>query len=381
MLKIAFKHFTLAGLIFISLALPTTTKAVNSPILTSPGDNEILGKTPKLTWDFVGECVESGSCFMVEIDNNSDFSSREKSSYTDKNSYSPQGLSNGTWFWRVKAKDKSEKWSEWSNVFKFSISENLPSPSPTPSPSLNPTPTPKPSVKKLDNIFEINTDISEINSDNELEINIKIITDDIGKIFYLKGAFKKEDSNNYFGFTNFDDTWVPNSAKYLNQFKTFPNESGQWDGKLRIKPDSEDAGFTGSGEYILKVGRYSESGSGPTWSNELKIKITEVEKPEEEPDSVYEEISDEATKEANLDEETIESTLKPEPEFKIASVAGVSQILDNTPLEETETVVLEKKQINWPFVFAGIAILIGTGGFLFYKVKTKNESSRGALQE
>ncbi len=378
MLKLTIKHYVFLFFILFNFSSPTIIKAVNSPILTSPSDNEILSKSPKLTWDFIGECVDSGSCFVIEIDNNSDFNSKEKSSYTDKNSYSPQGLADGDWYWRVKAKNKSETWSDWSNTHKFSISENTPSPSLTPSPSASQSPqlvpAEKPPAKKSENIFEINTNVAEINSDEEMEISVKLITEDANKIFYIKGAFKKADSSNYFGFTNFDDTWIVNSAKYLNQFKTFTNASGEWTGKLKVKPDPEDAGFAGSGEYVLKAGKYTESGSGPTWSNELRIKINEVEVPENDHS-----LEKEATEEAEVDETEDEIDLdyevnKIDPDsIKIASVAGIAEIRDNTSLEPTETVALEEKQVNWSLIIAGIGILIGTGVFVFYRIKAQRQ--------
>lgn len=41
-------------------------------------------------------------------------------------------------------------------------------------------------------------------------------------------------------------------------------------------PDGEDSGFTGTGEFIFKVGRYSKTGSGPSWSNEVTINIKKI---------------------------------------------------------------------------------------------------------
>jgi len=44
-------------------------------------------------------------------------------------------------------------------------------------------------------------------------------------------------------------------------------------------PDTDDSGFTGSSDYMFKVGRYSETGSGPTWSNPITVTITDTSAP------------------------------------------------------------------------------------------------------
>lgn len=50
--------------------------------------------------------------------------------------------------------------------------------------------------------------------------------------------------------------------------------SGTYSGTVSVMGDSSDSGYTGGGEYIFKVARYSGSGAGPTWSNEVSIILT-----------------------------------------------------------------------------------------------------------
>src|SRR5258706_12065879 len=95
------KHF---WVIFATLFFlwPKIVLASDPPNLVAQGDNSVISdKSPKLSWEYSGECPASGSCFRVEVDNNDNFSSPEKASYTNSTSYSPQ-LSEGVWSFRVK---------------------------------------------------------------------------------------------------------------------------------------------------------------------------------------------------------------------------------------------------------------------------------------
>jgi len=118
--------FALGNLVWAQATIPTLI----SPSLGSTTQDT----SPTLTWDWVGDCTTSGNCFLVQVDE-SDFSSPFKSYYTSSTSYSP-GLELGKWYWRVKAKDTTNTWSEWSAVWDFTISqEDSQTPSPTPSPA------------------------------------------------------------------------------------------------------------------------------------------------------------------------------------------------------------------------------------------------------
>lgn len=76
---------------------------------------------------------------------------------------------------------------------------------------------------------------------------------------YIKGAFYKEGTANYFGYTKSGDLWVKNSIKTVEQRKIIV---ATWDGTLLVKPDFSDSGFTDNGSYLLKVGYYTVNASG-----------------------------------------------------------------------------------------------------------------------
>lgn len=138
--------------------------------------------------------------------------------------------------------------------------------------------SPSPSPSNSSSTFSISSVPSEINSDQVFSASVNInLSSNPNSKFYLKGAFKKADSSNYFGLTKVGSSWISNGNSYSNQYQITTDSSGNWSGTLEIQPDVLDSGYDGSGDYLFKVGRYSDSGSGPTWSNEVSIKMNAKE--------------------------------------------------------------------------------------------------------
>lgn len=126
-------------LIFFFLISTSNVLAINAPSLESPLSESTTNASPTLSWNWLGTCASSGSCYRVQVDDQQDFSSPAKDYYTSNNSYGPQ-LSASTWYWRVKAKDSTNTWSDWSSVWNFTIGQDNSSPTPaaTPNPSSSP---------------------------------------------------------------------------------------------------------------------------------------------------------------------------------------------------------------------------------------------------
>ena len=179
---------------------------------------------------------------------------------TTIDSYQYSGAAQGKTFGR------NPDGSSWtSNLTPTKNSSNSQTSSPSPSP------TPSPSATSS---FTISNIPSEINSDQTFTATVNLTLSNYpSSKFYLKGAFKKSDSSNYFGLTKVNSSWIQNGSSYANQFQFTTDSSGGWSGNLEIQPDLLDSGYGGTGDYIFKVGRYTESGSGPTWSNEINIKL------------------------------------------------------------------------------------------------------------
>ena len=91
-----------------------------------------------------------------------------------------------------------------------------------------------------------------------------------GEEIRIKGAFFKDGSTNYFGYTKNGDVWIKNSAATTEQILvTLP----MWQGKIQIRNDGNDSGFSGSGEYLFKL-RYYYNSSSSDWSeNALHVTI------------------------------------------------------------------------------------------------------------
>lgn len=128
---------------FLSLFLITRpVLAGNPPTLLSPSDNSTVPSS-KLQWQAPVYSLASPNPYRIQVDDDSTFSSINKDYYTDNIYYTPT-LSLGNWYWRVKAKDTSGTWSDWSNIWSFILSDATPTPSPSSTPSPTPTPTPAP---------------------------------------------------------------------------------------------------------------------------------------------------------------------------------------------------------------------------------------------
>lgn len=117
---------------------------------------------------------------------------------------------------------------------------------------------------------------ASIDRDQETEVDLFFNCAGCGDS-YMRGVFYPEGSN-YFGFTrNNSGSWIGTSADRSLYYAIAKSDlvDASWSGKLKIKPDSSDSAYTGPGEYIFKVGRYTSAGdSSADWSNELVIRIT-----------------------------------------------------------------------------------------------------------
>ena len=94
---------------------------ISAPTLKSPIDyDSITDTTPTLDWDNVSGAVE----FEVVLDDSESLSypiiaeSVNSSSFTIPDN---KELSEGTYYWKVQCRDINNNWSEWSQIFSFTI--------------------------------------------------------------------------------------------------------------------------------------------------------------------------------------------------------------------------------------------------------------------
>lgn len=273
--------------------LPHPVLASSAPLAITPINSTIVPSI-KLEWSTPLYSLTPTNPYQVQIDDSILFDSIDKDYSTKNTFYSPTSMSEGVWYWRVRAKDITAIWSEWSSTACFIYSTTLPSPSPTvlpfispstgpliqtspifsstPNPSSFPTATPIPAT-----IYSLSSIPSSINSDQSFQSSVTIqLPQQPNTIFYLKGAFFSEGSSNYFGQTKYNDSWTKNSGTYSSQYKIQTDASGKWQGQLEFMTDPNDSGFPDSGDYFFKLARYTASGLGPTWTDSQNIYLNKI---------------------------------------------------------------------------------------------------------
>lgn len=360
--------------------------AQDPPTLLTPQNNSSIFSIPAFSWQGISGTVE----YNILIDDEPSVTSPyAKTPYYPVNpNYSPKTLNPGTYYWKVKAKDGNGNWSDWSNIWTFILTDSLTTPSPSPTPTQTPNITPSPtytnnptnSASTPTSKFTISSVPAQINSDQSFTTTVSLsLPNNPNTNFYLKGAFKKSDGSNYFGLTKVSGNWIKNGGNYADQYSLTTDSSGNWSGSLEVQPDDADSGFTGTADYNFKVGRYTDSGSGPTWSNESSLNITAI------PDNIDSSSNQETTtpipqsssssiplKSSTTTTAQITATSKttpPKVNYKIASIAGISSSTSQAATQSLQTEVKEQKQIN-PFLLIGLGLVfagISSLGYIYLK--------------
>jgi hypothetical protein len=121
----------------------------------------------------------------------------------------------------------------------------------------------------------INDAPGSLDYDKEFEVSINLASAPVNTIYYLRIAFTAPENPAYFGYTQKNDgTWHKYEEEFNNFYEITTSEEGNWNGKIKAKPDHEDKDFKGTGSYILKIGRFTSSGKSHYWSdNELSLNI------------------------------------------------------------------------------------------------------------
>ncbi len=93
------------------------------PTLSSPSNNSTITiSTPGFNWSDVTD--PSGVTYELQVDNSSSFSSPEinKTGLINSNYTSTSSLSNVKYYWKVRAKDGANNYSNWTTTWSFTIS-------------------------------------------------------------------------------------------------------------------------------------------------------------------------------------------------------------------------------------------------------------------
>lgn len=230
-------------------------------------------------------------------------------------------------------------------------------------------PSPTPSPTSSSSSFTISGAPSSIDSDKSFSVNVVLnLFDNPNTKFYLKGAFKKADSSNYFGLTKVGSSWVENGAEYQNQFSLTTDSSGSWSGSLDIEPDVMDSGYGGSGDYIFKVGRYTSSGSGPIWSSEVTIHINAKAVGDTSSNSD----SPKTTSTTKTTQTYSKDTSLPEVVYSLENYRKISSSSASpTPSPTPSPEVKGTSSFNPTILLGGLFILAGVGSIIYIKYRSR----------
>lgn len=270
----------------------------------------------------------------------------------------------GTYDLKVGRYTASGTSATWSNISQTNVVVPTPSPSPSISSSSSPS-----STTSSTSSFTISNIPSTIDSTETFNASVNLsLSDKANTTFYLKGAFKRKDNTNYFGQTKVSGSWIKNNKTYSDQYKIITSSSGNWSGNLEIMPDIMDSGYEGAGEYIFKVGRYSEDGS-LNWSNETTVKINAQEIVLDDANSNVLGINEK--KEATKTTKSKAEALSLEKYVKAATPQSRA-----TPSANPKTEVKGAKQTNFLSIIGGILVIIGAVPItyaIYYKFRKRNK--------
>lgn len=93
---------------------------------------------------------------------------------------------------------------------------------------------------------------------------------------FIQGMFTKSDTTKYFGYTlSKKAEWLayassPEKSFVLENYIELQNNISQ---KIYIKPNYTDLDYLGPGSYVLKLKRYTASGSPSDYSNSLELSL------------------------------------------------------------------------------------------------------------
>ncbi|MBD3353142.1 MAG: hypothetical protein GF364_16795 [Candidatus Lokiarchaeota archaeon] len=154
-----------------SFTIDTTGPEV--PSLSSPSDGATLTQdnTPTFEWGSVADAVE----YQIQVDDANTFNSPLINSTTSNTYYISSPLSDGEYYWRVRAKDDADNWGDWSNVWIFEIITETTTPPPETT-----TPPPETTTPETTNYPTIS---GTINSLSIVGITLTLIT--IGTIILV----------------------------------------------------------------------------------------------------------------------------------------------------------------------------------------------------
>lgn len=231
-------------------------------------------------------------------------------------------------------------------------SPSLVTPSPTVSPptslpqTTSPTSSPTSSSTTGPNLV-VSSVPSRVSVEEEFSVSVNIADFSPNTKYYLKGAFRKGSSTNYFGQTKVAGVWIKNNQSYTEQLSITTDSAGNSNGTLTVKGDVDDSGFVGTGDYSFKIGYYRDS-SSVAWSNEVIVNLTSPPSPTP---------SLQAT-----DKKVVQQKATPKPKIVALplTILGTASAQTTPSPTSTQTKIGSMTAINLLLISLGIiAVLVG----------------------
>ncbi|GAP20956.1 carboxypeptidase regulatory-like domain-containing protein [Leptolinea tardivitalis] len=106
----------------VNFSMGTDSTPPSAPELTSPASGAGTNTPPEFKWSKVTDAV----LYQFQYDNNSDFSSPVISTNLTAQSYTPAVMTVGKYYWRVRARDLTGNWSDYSGTRIIYITPSAP---------------------------------------------------------------------------------------------------------------------------------------------------------------------------------------------------------------------------------------------------------------
>ena len=123
----------------------------------------------------------------------------------------------------------------------------------------------------------INITISDLSQKEDYyELNALVTGMTSSSKTFVEGMFTSQNDNNYFGYTlSRKGEWLiydgsPDKTLVIENFIELFNDIPQ---KIYVKPDYEDKDYIGPGKYLIKLKRFTASGSPSDYSNILELNL------------------------------------------------------------------------------------------------------------
>jgi len=196
----------------------------NAPLLKKPANNSLIANEKfELSWQRAEDSGSGIQKYLWEISKDINFSQVVKHGETSDEVVEISSLNEGTYFWRVKAYDKVNYSSDWSEVRQFSLDYNAP--------TFNSYVLSSKNVKIGESVEIRILDVSDLNEISSVKIKIKADTEKIEEMKKEGSDYKFTYKPSKLGSVNFyvilEDKAGNSKEEYLDKINVFGEEENE----------------------------------------------------------------------------------------------------------------------------------------------------------